>query len=221
MRVVDYKSAARAFSYADIEAGIGLQLLLYLFVLQERAARYRLLHPELPAGTSIVPAGVLYAPIGSPVVTLSASPEEDPEKAEELIARRNRRTGLLTDDEAVLRAMEPDGQGVRIPVTFTRAGAVSANAPVASPAQFAALERHVRAMLAEMGQSLSRGENGAKPVVPQSTGRLTCETCPYHAVCRFDPTLEQPQVLDSLSRADFFERLEADDGEGGILHERA
>ena len=216
-RVVDYKSAARAFSFADIRAGLDLQLLVYLFVLQERAARYRLLHPELPPGTVIVPAGVLYAPIGAPVVTLAASPDEDPREAADTIAKRNKRTGLLTDDEAVLRAMEPDGKGLRIPVTFTGSGALSANASVASPAQFAALERHVRRLLTEMGQSLARGDTDAVPLIPQSSGRLTCETCPYHAVCRFDPEIEPVREAGSLSRADFFESLE----EGGSGNESA
>ena len=97
-------------------------------------------------------------------------------------------------------------------MTFTRAGALPANAPVASPAQFEALERHVRGMLAEMGRSLAQGENEADPIVPQSSGRLTCETCPYHAVCRFDTLLEPVRTADSLSRSDFFARLENADG---------
>ena len=162
-----------------------------------------------------MPAGVLYAPIGAPVVTLNAAPDEDPEAAAEAIAKKNRRTGLLTDDEDILRAMEPDGRGLRIPVTFTRAGALSSAASVASPAQFADLERHVRAMLAEMGRSLACGETDADPLIPQSTGRLTCETCPYHAVCRFDTALEPVRTAKNLSRADFFDSLTDTAAQGG------
>ena len=100
-------------------------------------------------------------------------------------------------------------------MTFTKTGALSSGAPVASPEQFAAVERHVKAMLAEMGHALAGGENEAFPVIPQSTGRLTCETCPYRAACRFDPAAEPVRALESLSRADFFARLEADGTQGG------
>ncbi|MEA4824341.1 MAG: PD-(D/E)XK nuclease family protein [Clostridiaceae bacterium] len=205
LRVVDYKSAVKAFSYADIDAGLGLQLVLYLFVLEERASRYRELHPELPEGTLILPAGVLYAPIGSSIVTLPAPPEDEKE-LDDAVAKKNRRSGLLLNDPELLRAMEPAARGVRIPVTFTKSGVPNARAPVASPEQFKSLERHVRRMLAEMGRGISRGEVDADPVVPQ-TGLAACETCPYRAVCRFDDNLERPRRIENLSRDAFFSKI--------------
>ncbi|MBQ9898606.1 MAG: PD-(D/E)XK nuclease family protein, partial [Ruminococcus sp.] len=54
LRVVDYKTGRKAFSLSDVWYGMGLQMLIYLFALQEKGpARY---------GKEIVPAGVLYAP---------------------------------------------------------------------------------------------------------------------------------------------------------------
>ncbi len=211
-RVVDYKSAARAFSYTEIAAGIGMQLLLYLFVLEERAARYRALHPELPPGTPLSPAGVLYAPIGSPVVTLAQAPEDDPEAAREAAAKRSARSGLFTDDPEILRAMDPSGRGQCIPVRFTSAGALRADAPVAAPEQFQDLRRHVEAMLSSMGTSLASGDNEARPTRDIS-GRLFCETCRFRSVCRFDPDSEPVHRLSSLGRADFFAQLAGETAE--------
>ncbi|MDY3287213.1 MAG: PD-(D/E)XK nuclease family protein [Eubacteriales bacterium] len=205
VRVVDYKSAVKAFSYADIDAGLGLQLVLYLFVLEERAARYRELHPELPPGTPLVPAGVLYAPVGSPILSLPAYPEDE-EELRAAVAKKNSRTGLLADDAELLHAMEPDARGVRIPVKFTKTGAPRAGSPVASPEQFRSLERHVRRMLREMGRGLACGDNDASPIVPKN-GYPACALCPYHAVCRFDESLEQPRRPGALSRDAFFQKI--------------
>ena len=103
VRVMDYKSGKKAFSLSDIWYGLNMQLLIYLFALQDQGlARYKeRLTEELD---EIVPAGVLYVP------ARDALPDTERAATDEMLdAMREsalRRSGLLTEDMDVLEAME-------------------------------------------------------------------------------------------------------------------
>lgn len=62
LRVMDYKSGKKSFSLSDIWYGLNMQLIIYLYALQQEGLdRYRVrLTAEL---NEIVPAGVLYVPV--------------------------------------------------------------------------------------------------------------------------------------------------------------
>jgi ATP-dependent helicase/nuclease subunit B len=96
-RVVDYKTGRKDFDYCDVFNGIGLQMLLYLFALENEGA-------EL-IGDDAVPAGVQYFPARAPLVSADGSITED--EAEQLHLKGWKRKGLLLCDEDVLHAMEP------------------------------------------------------------------------------------------------------------------
>lgn len=67
LRVMDYKSGKKSFSLSDIWYGLNMQLIIYLYALQEEGLdRYRrLLSEEL---NEIVPAGVLYVPVRDDII---------------------------------------------------------------------------------------------------------------------------------------------------------
>ena len=113
VRVVDYKTGAKKFHRNDVEIGINIQLLLYLFsVLRCPPGDFR----ERLTGKEdgeIRAAGAIY---------LSARPGETDantllsrEDAFRLAEENADRSGILTDDERVLRAMEVDLEGKYIP----------------------------------------------------------------------------------------------------------
>ena len=62
-RVVDYKTGKKDFDYCDVFNGIGLQMLLYLFALEDRGKKI--------LGSNAKSAGVLYFPARSPVVSVT------------------------------------------------------------------------------------------------------------------------------------------------------
>jgi ATP-dependent helicase/nuclease subunit B len=96
LRVADYKTGKRKFSYSDVRYGIGIQMLVYLFVLAEHGFRRY--------GREVVPAGILYTPARDVLLPLprSSSPEEIAKKRSDEL----RRSGLILADEAVIEAME-------------------------------------------------------------------------------------------------------------------
>ena len=116
LRVVDYKTGKKRFDMADLRAGLGLQMLLYLFTLEKEGSPY--------FGSPVVPAGVVYTPARKEIVR--ADRDVSPEKLEALLRRENSRTGLLLNDPEVLRAMEHSAleSPCYLPITVNKNGDV-------------------------------------------------------------------------------------------------
>lgn len=108
LRVMDYKSGKKSFSLSDIWYGLNMQLIIYLYALQQEGLdRYRArLTAEL---NEIVPAGVLYVPVRDELP--DAARDMDEEGLRILRDKALRRSGLLSDDMSLLEAMEPRSGG--------------------------------------------------------------------------------------------------------------
>lgn len=96
LRVVDYKTGKKSFDLSDLRYGLGIQMLLYLFTLEQEGRSY--------FGYPIVPAGVLYHPARE--VILKADRGIQPEKLQLALQSALRRSGMVLSDPQVLRAME-------------------------------------------------------------------------------------------------------------------
>ena len=96
VRVVDYKTGRKDFDYCDVLNGLGLQMLLYLFALEDHGRAY--------LGVSAEAAGVLYFPARAAVLPVEGPVE--PQEARLLRQKEARRKGLLLLDEDVLQAMD-------------------------------------------------------------------------------------------------------------------
>lgn len=195
IRVVDYKSGSRNFSYADVENGVGIQLLLYLFAVAARDQSMR-------------PAGVLYKPIGNRFVSLT--PGMPPEAVADECRKARRCRGIVLDDDEVILAMEAVGEGEKeqfLPVSI-EGGVVSrrSRSALVSPRQFAILKGHIARLMRETKAALSGGSITCNPM------DRTCTYCDFHRLCRFDPSngLDEIRKPFSLSSADFFALHEAD-----------
>ena len=93
IRVVDYKTGNREFYLADVLSGFNMQMLLYLYAVKKMA--------EGEQNSQI--AGILYMPSKRDIT-------EKDETADPL-----RMNGLLSDDDAVLKAMDRENSGRFIP----------------------------------------------------------------------------------------------------------
>ena len=172
-RVVDYKTGRKDFDYCDIFNGIGLQMLLYLFALEEGG--------EKILGAASVPAGVQYFPARVPV--LSADGSLTDEQAEKLRAKEWRRKGLLLDEEPVLQAMEPGEAPARMCYTVQRDGSRSGD--LATREQMRTLRAYVYRVLARLVDEIASGNVTPNPYT-RGTSHNACAFCPYGTVCHRD-----------------------------------
>ena len=146
LRVMDYKSGKKSFSLSDIWYGLNMQLVIYLYALQQEGLeRYRKRLTQTL--NEIVPAGVLYVPVRDELPDAARDIDEDALRA--LRDKALRRSGLLSDDMELLEAMEHglEGDGRFIPVTIKvkkgeDAPSLAAKSAVADLARFGKLARY-------------------------------------------------------------------------------
>lgn len=213
LRVMDYKSGKKSFSLSDIWYGLNMQLIIYLYALQQEGLdRYRArLTAEL---NEIVPAGVLYVPVRDELPDAARDTDEDGLRI--LRDKALRRSGLLSDDMSLLEAMEHglEGDGRFIPVSIkTGKGedepTLAAKSAVADLAKFGRLARYTQKKLLEMGQAL---RNGSIEADPRKTDRSYCEWCDFRAACRFDETAgDKVRWLKNIKDKEFWELLGGND----------
>jgi len=160
VRVVDYKLGQRTLSYTEIDAGLALQLPLYICAVTAASKTERRA------------AGMYYMHVREP-----ALPELE---ADELMNRLNaqfRMAGISVKDAALLEA---GGAGVALP----RAGGDYAIAEdLFSQTTARALER-----AKDAAEGILEGHAEASPI-RRKGGRVVCAYCDFATVCGFDAQL--------------------------------
>lgn len=169
-RVVDYKTGLKDFDYCDVFNGLGLQMLLYLFALEDNGATV--------LGENPVSAGVQYFPARVPLVSAdSLLTEEEAKQARQKLLKRK---GLILKEDAVLHAMEATDKPIRTGYTKKKDGSVSGD--VADRKQFKLLKAYVFMLLAKLVDDIASGCVEANPYT-RGSSHNACTYCPYCAVC--------------------------------------
>ena len=195
-RVVDYKTGKKNFDYCDVYNGIGLQMLLYMFALEQEG--------EPVLGENRKPAGVMYFPARAPYVSLDSSPTDTMVEKE-----RNsglKRKGLLLFDESVLQAMEALEKPKRLPISKTKDGKISGD--VATFEQMTMLKEYVFRYLGKLVDEIASGNVSPNPYMRGAEYGI-CTYCPYGSICnRKDVTTIRNYKTVSAQR--FWEDVESE-----------
>lgn len=193
-RVVDYKTGKKDFDYCDIYNGLGLQMLLYLFALEENGADL--------LGENPVAAGVQYFPARVPIVSLDGRADADEAEKERL--KLWKRKGLLLSDEAVLLAMEPTEKPVRLSYTKKKDGTISGD--LADSGQMKLLKAYIFALLGKMVDDIASGCVEPNPYT-RGGRHNACAFCPYGEICH-KATVEGRRDFAAISLQKFWEDVE-------------
>ena len=178
LRVIDYKTGIRTFSYDDIRLGLGVQLLLYLFSAWRSGESD--FGRELSGGGELRPAGALYLSL-KPGDALSDSPL-DVEEAREFMIARIDRSGVVTDDRDVLDAMDRGITGKYTPVSLKADGSYRRCASLATLERFGELEKELREVICRIAEEMRSGFSEPRPLVRH--GVDPCEYCAMKPICR-------------------------------------
>ena len=195
LRVVDYKTGGKTFSVDQVLNGIGMQMLLYLFALEEFG--------EMRYHTKIHPAGVLYVPIVDRTVVHKEKPSDEiaVEKSEKQICRN----GLLLDDPDLIVPSR------FLPVKYNKDGSLSKNNSLATLEEFYRLRDRMHKILRDIGSALHAGKIEANPYY-ESRDRTSCDWCDYKAFCGFEPGVggDKLRYLFEMRRSDLLKGGEQD-----------
>ena len=175
LRVVDYKTGRKAFDLADVRYGLNLQMLLYLFTLQQKGEDY--------FGYPVEPAGVLYMPARDELLSQSRSTDEA--SLRHAFQKELTRSGLVLASPKVLQAMEHSAleSPCYLPVRVNRSGELSGS--IADAEQLGMLARHVDRQLHEILREMTEGVVDADPSCRNENDR-PCAFCEFAGACHFE-----------------------------------
>lgn len=192
-RVVDYKTGKKDFDYCDVFNGVGLQLLLYLFALQENGTAV--------VGQRPIPAGVQYFPARAPFITTDGP--RDGEEVESLRMKELKRKGLLLSDSDVLQAMEPGENPKRLSYVVKKDGSISGD--LADREQLKMLKDYLQRILGKMVDEIASGNVEPNPYT-RGTSHSACTFCPYGAVCH-EAEVEGRRNYKTMSAQRFWDEI--------------
>lgn len=182
LRVVDYKTGNRAFEPEKLASGLDMQMLIYLFALEQSG-----LYPDA------VSSGVLYMPSGQP--DQGHYSDRDKNAApDEILGDYYRMKGLLLEDAAPL--MEPELQSGHSSVLDDTAGTLYS----VDREQMDKLRRHVEDTICHMADTLRQGE-----IAPDPYLNLPCAYCGCSDLCGI--VRRPPQKLTKEARRDAIESV--------------
>ncbi len=158
--IVDNKMSGRDLRQGAIDAGLQLQLPLYI-----RAAEQGM--PELAA------AGGLYQPVRDVLIG-----SEEPAEIREKIDKELQASGMMLDDPEIRTAMEP-----------VKAGRKGDNDTVSAvtPEEMRQVTDGALEIITDRVNRILRGEASPAPV--QDGNTAPCEWCGHREACLFDPTI--------------------------------
>ncbi len=169
-RVVDYKTGKKDFDYCDIFNGVGLQMLLYLFALEQSG--------EKIVGSHSIAAGVQYFPARAPIVNVDGRLTD-----EEAAAERKKswiRKGLLLNNEDMLLAMDDESMS-RLCCTRKKDGSIAGD--LADGDQLQLLRKYLFRFLGNLVDEISSGNVNPNPYT-RGTAHNACTYCPYGSICK-------------------------------------
>ncbi len=205
LRVVDYKTGKKSFDLAEVRMGLDIQMLLYLFTLEQQGGAY--------FGREVVPAGVLYLPARDDI--LAEERNITPEKLAQERTKALRRSGLVLDQPEVLQAMEHDAltEPKFLPLRVNREGGLVGS--LASAEQLGRLGRYVERLLEDIAGEVRGGVIDADPCCHDESDSV-CQFCDWAAACHFEDGRggDRLRYIRKVTAAEFWQELGEEDKRG-------
>ena len=207
IRVVDYKSSGKAFSLSDVSQGLNMQMFIYLFALWQNGGK---------KFGEFTPAGVLYYPAKSPLISVARGTDDETIEAE----RRKScvMNGIVLNNSDVIKAMDENFSGAFIPAKYSR-GELAGS--LINLTQLEKLKEKADGILAEMADSLHSGYIAAVPAYGKNY-RNVCDYCDYKSVCSFEDNIpvralndfDLNTALENLEKGDDDDEMDNGPAEG-------
>jgi ATP-dependent helicase/nuclease subunit B len=186
IRIIDYKSFDKAFSFSEMNDGVNLQPVFYIAALTEkhRDSKY--------AGKT--PAGIIY------LFSYEISPDLPRETSDK--PSKIKSSGVLTDDRDIIFAMEKtdDPRNFQfIPTTYVKSKDSFKN--TLSPDEFDKLIDFSKEKLKTAADSIADGNCAALPLAEAAGKSKACTWCDYYSLCGNYPPLtdSRPYALDEAA----------------------
>ncbi|MBR5322844.1 MAG: exodeoxyribonuclease V subunit gamma [Clostridia bacterium] len=180
IRIVDYKTGVKTFSPDDIEKGLNLQMLLYLFAIWN--TKRNGFKDRIKCDGEILPAGILYFAAKAPDFAIES--DGDIENAYTIAENSIERVGMLVNDIDILKAMDKNLEQKYIPVKLYKNGNLSNAKYLKTVEEFGELSRKIDGILNKIAMDMKSGSVKAEPMEMNKKKDSPCVYCRMKAVCR-------------------------------------
>ena len=188
IRVVDYKTGSKEFSFEDLKEGLNTQLLIYLFSICK--AQNSTIKAEFGCenGGELLPAGIQYLSSNAPVITLdSLCNSEDISK---LIQDEFTRSGLVSNNIDILTAMNHNLDPKIVSKFKTDDDGIPVGKSIVDENGFEEIYELLSQTIVKIAQSMKDGKANAVPLKKGSNS--PCRYCKMKAICRSSATKNKP-----------------------------
>lgn len=211
VKIIDYKSGNRKFDLAALYYGLQLQLVVYMNAAMEVQKKK---NPD----TRVIPAAMLYYHVSDPM-TETDKGRPDIAEIEAAILDELKMTGMVSDDEEVIRLLDKDFEtkSTVIPVARKKDGSFTQASSILSDEDFETVSDFVNHKIKELGTSILNGYIGLNPYAQKDM--TACTYCAYKSVCGFDKKLGSGLVrhLDDMNQDDAMERIRQSLGDKEVM----
>lgn len=192
VKIIDYKSGKKQFNLVELYYGLQLQLLLYL-------------DSYIKLNEKNKPAGMFYFHIDTTYVKYETGTTLEDIRDKQL--KNFKLSGLVLEDEEIIRMMDEEGTGQIIPAKFNKDGSVAKRSSVASENQFEQLREFIVDKVRVLGKDILDGRVTANPY--KLTSKDPCTYCKYQSICQFDTTKQdnEYEVLDKIGNEEIWEHI--------------
>lgn len=199
VKVIDYKTGAKAFQLGEMYHGLQLQLIVYLNAVMEMEEQK---HPE----KEIVPAGIFYYQMKDPFV----EKEVRENLGEKAVLKELKPDGIVNSSEEVITHLDRSfsGNSDVIPVGRNKDQSLSKTSKVLSGRGFNILSEYTDQILNRIGQRIFDGEAEILPY--ELGGKTGCDYCPYQGICGFDKKIPgyEYRKLSKLKDVEALQQME-------------
>ncbi len=204
IRIIDYKTGNKSINFTDLQRGLNLQMLIYLFAIYQNG--------EEEFG-DFVPAGILYMPATGTMKNYAIS-ERNPsdEKIKETIKKGFRKNGLILNSPENIEAMEKiegGNYGQYIPLRISKDGKIFKNDAekfLISKFELDSLFVFVKNQIKNMYRSLLDGVIEQAPISISENKTISCDYCDYKEICNPENIKNVPNIKH-IAKSEFFDIL--------------
>ena len=149
VKVIDYKTGAKAFDLGELYYGLQLQLVLYLNTALELESRKN-------HGKTVIPAGIFYYQMKDPIV----DKEKDEEKLEKKILKELRLDGVVNAREEVVRHLDREisGNSLVVPIGRNKDRSLSKASKTATQEEFELISEYAKKQMKQIGTRILEGD---------------------------------------------------------------
>ena len=180
IRVVDYKTGSKEFSFDDLKEGLNTQLLIYLFSICKAQNDEKKAEFGCERDGELLPAGIQYLSSNAP--TISVDKFCDGNSIEELIQNEFERSGLIINDPDIIQAINHNLDSKIVSKFKTNDDGIMIGKSLVDNDGFDEIFTMLSNTIVKVAESMRDGNANAIPL--RKGEQAPCRYCKMKAICR-------------------------------------